>query len=68
MIGLTNETKNDLINDLVKNSSVLLVQHLLLKYRSKQALFDDDSVYGILFFLAGLTVYWSVVVNVIPKN
>ncbi len=68
MLGLKDQNQKSLYNDLVKNASVLLVQHILLKYRSNQRMFDDDSLYAILFFLVGLVAYWSVVVNVLPQQ
>ncbi len=66
MLSLNPQTQKSLFNDLVKNLSVLVVQHVLLKQRSGQKMFDEDSLYAILFFLLGLVVYWSIVVNVVP--
>ena len=63
MLSSKNTNKNALINDLVKNATVLLTLHILVKSRSGEKLFDEKSVYDILFFLLGLVMYHVVVVN-----
>ena len=70
MSFLSDSVKKNLTNDLVKNFSVLLVQNLLLKYATtgKIEFVDEAQLKAILFFLAGLTVYWVVVVNIVPQE
>jgi hypothetical protein len=40
--------------------------HLLTNQRAGKQLLNEDSLYGILFFLAGLVGYWTVFVNIFP--
>lgn len=66
MLSSKNTNKNALINDLVKNAAVLLVIHVLTKTRAGAKLFDENSVYEILFTLLGFVFYHVVVVNFVP--
>lgn len=66
MLSSKNTNKNALINDLVKNAAVLLVLHVLTKTRAGAKLFDENSVYEILFTLLGFVFYHVVVVNFVP--
>jgi hypothetical protein len=66
MLYSKNTNRNALINDLVKNTTILLVIHILTKTRAGAKLFDEESVYGIIFFLVSLVMYHIVVVNFVP--
>ena len=66
MLSSKNTNKNALINDLVKNAAVLLVVHVLTKTRAGAKLFDENSVYDILFTLLAFVFYHVVVVNFVP--
>jgi len=57
--------RKDLINDLVKNAVVLLISHILLHLRTEKKLFDEDSMYVILFILLGYAFYHIIVSNII---
>ena len=57
---------NPLINDLVKNATILVVIHILSKTRSGKQLFDENSVYEILYFLLGLVFYHIVLTKFVP--
>ena len=58
-------TVNPLINDIVKHSCVLVTIHVLTKTKQGKALFDEDSVYDILYFLIGLVFYWTVIEKIV---
>jgi len=57
---------NPLINDLVKNATILVIIHVLTKTKAGKALFDEDSVYSILYFLLGLVFYHIVLTKFVP--
>jgi hypothetical protein len=57
--------KNPLINDLVKNASVLIVMHMLMNSRAGKPLITEDGLYHTMSFLVGLVFYWTVAANVI---
>ena len=62
----THSVKIGLINDLVKNTCVLVVMHVLANQRAGKQLMNEESLYAILFFLAGIIGYWTVFINVLP--
>ena len=57
---------NPLINDLVKNATILVVIHVLTKTRAGKSLFDEEGVYDILYFLLGLVFYHLVLTKFVP--
>ena len=61
-----NSNKAPLINDIVKNATVLIIAHILSKSYTGSKLFDNQSLYEILFMLLGFVVYYELVVNIIP--
>ena len=61
-----NLNKGPLINDLVKTGTMLTIAHILSKSYSGDKLFDNRSLYEILFTLLGLVVYYELVINIIP--
>jgi hypothetical protein len=63
-----NFNKKSMINDLVKNATILTAVHILTKTRAKANLFDEDSLYHILFILLGFVFYHVVMVNIIPRQ
>ena len=66
MLSTKNTNKNALINDLVKNSSIMVAVHVLTNTRAGKKLFDEDSVYGILLTLLAFVFYHIVIVNFVP--
>lgn len=66
MLSSKNTNKNALINDLVKNATVLIAIHVLKSTRQGKKLFDEESVYDVLFFLLALVFYHVVMVNFVP--
>lgn len=57
--------QNALINDIVKTATWMIVVHVLTMSRDKKPMFDEKSVYDIIFVLVGLAVYNLVVVNIV---
>jgi hypothetical protein len=66
MLSTKNTNKNALINDLVKNSSIMVAVHVLTNTKAGKKLFDEESVYGILLTLLAFVFYHVVVVNFVP--
>ncbi len=64
MLSKTN--KKSLINDVVKNTCIMLVVHVLTQTRAGKKLFDEDSLYTILFWALGFVFYHIVLVQVLP--
>lgn len=64
MLSKTN--KKSLINDVVKNTCLMLVVHVLTQTRAGKKLFDEDSLYAILFWALGFVFYHIVLVQVLP--
>ncbi len=68
MLSLSN-SKTDrkaLINDLVKNSAIMVAVHVLTNTRAGKKLFDEDTLYGMVFTLLAFVFYHVVVVNFVP--
>jgi hypothetical protein len=55
-----------LINDVVKNSTLMLVVHLCTVYAKNGQFFDRDSVNQILYWAIALAVYHYIVASIIP--
>lgn len=66
MLSTKNTNRKALINDLVKNATILLAVHILTNTRSGKKLFDEESLYNILFTLLAFVFYHVVLVNFIP--
>ncbi len=65
MLGGKNTDRKALINDLVKNATIMVAVHVLTNTRAGKKLFDEESLYGILFTLLGFVLYHVVVVNIV---
>ena len=65
MFSTKNIDRKALINDLVKSASILVAIHVLSRVRASKKLFDEESLYNILFILLGIIFYHVVVVNII---
>jgi len=66
MLNSTTPYGNSLINDLVKTATFLIIAHILLKIQTGKQLFDQDSVYSIIYVLLGLIFYWILIAKFIP--
>lgn len=66
MLSTKNTDQKALVNDLVKNACVMLVVHILTNTRAGKQLFDQESLYIILFWLLGFAFYHIVFVNFVP--
>ncbi len=63
---LSNTNRKSLVNDVVKNTCLMLVVHVLTQTRAGKKLFDEDSLYPILFWALGFVFYHIVLVQVVP--
>ncbi len=66
MLSTKNTNRKALVNDLVKNACIMTVVHVLTNTRSGKKLFDEESLYGILFTLLAFVFYHVVFVNFVP--
>ena len=66
MLSTKNTDRKALVNDLVKNASIMIAVHVLTNTRAGKKLFDEESLYGILFTLLAFVFYHVVVVNFVP--
>ena len=66
MFSTKNTDRKALINDLVKNSCIMVAVHVLTHTRAGKKLFDEESVNGILITLLAFVFYHVVFVNVVP--
>ncbi len=66
MFSTKNTNKTALVNDLVKNTCIMVAVHLMTKNRANAKFFDEDSLYSILFTLLAFVFYHVVFVNVVP--
>jgi hypothetical protein len=65
MLSGKNTDRKALINDLVKNASIMVALHVLTNTKSGKKLFDEENMYAILFTLLGFVFYHVVVVNIV---
>lgn len=65
MFSIKNTNKKALINEIVKSASILLAVHVLTNLRLGKKLFDEDSLYVIVFTLIGIAFYYVIVANII---
>jgi hypothetical protein len=66
MLSTKNTDRKALVNDLVKNASIMIAVHVLTNTRAGKKLFDEESLYGILFTLLAFVFFHVVVVNFVP--
>jgi hypothetical protein len=66
MLSTKNTDRKALVNDLVKNACIMVVVHVLTNTRGKKPLFDEESLYGILFTLLAFVFYHVVFINFVP--
>ena len=66
MLSTKNTDRKALVNDLVKNACIMVVVHVLTNTRAGKKLFDEESLYGILFTLLAFVFYHVVFVNFVP--
>lgn len=66
MLSTKNTNKKALINDLVKNTCIMVVVHIITHTRAGKKLFDEESLYAILFTLSAFVFYHVVFVNFVP--
>ena len=66
MMFIDNINKKELINDLIKITTILLIVHILLAIQNNKTMFNEESIYLILYFLIGVSFYHIVIVNLIP--
>jgi len=66
MLSGKNTDRKALINDLVKNSAIMVAVHVLTNTRAGKKLFDEESVYGIVYTLLAFVFYHVVFVNFVP--
>jgi hypothetical protein len=66
MLSFKNFNKKTMINELVKMSSILIAIHIMINTRLGHKLFDEQSLYVILFTLLAYAFYHVVIVNIIP--
>ena len=65
-MSTSNVNRKALINDLTKNSCIMIAVHILTNTRAGKKLFDEESVNGILFTLLAFVFYHVVFVNFVP--
>ncbi len=66
MLSTKNTDRKALVNDLVKNACIMIAVHVLTNTKQNKKLFDEESLYGILFTLLAFVFYHVVFVNFIP--
>lgn len=66
MLSTKNTNRNALINDLVKNSCIMVVVHVLTNTRSGAKLFEEEAVTNMLITLLAFVFYHVVFVNFVP--
>lgn len=65
MFSTKNINRKALINDIVKIATVLITTHVLTHVRAGKKLFDEESLYSVLFTLLGYVFYHVVMVNIV---
>jgi hypothetical protein len=66
MLSTKNTNRKALVNDLAKNACIMVAVHVLTNTRAGKKLFDEESLYGILFTLLAFVFYHVVFVNFVP--
>jgi len=58
--------KNAMINDVIKNIYLVAMVHVLTKYRAGGAMFDEDTIYSIIFTGVAVTLYYTIFIGMVP--
>lgn len=65
MFELKHFNKKTMINDIVKIMSIMIACHICTRLRKGDALFDEETIYSLLFTSIGFMFYHIVVTNFI---
>ena len=58
--------KNAMINDVLKYVYIVTIIHMLTKYRTGGQMFDEESVYSIIFTGVSVTLYYVIFISAVP--